>query len=95
MPNDPPSCWRIRIALVARGILQMTAMALVDAARAAFDRWQRADGKADLLGLLDEAADALIAGVSELEASSGRADALTSAARCRSRSPGPSATPPD
>jgi AcrR family transcriptional regulator len=52
--------------------LQMTATAIVDAAGAAFDRWQRADGKADLLALLDEATDALIAGVAELRPSSRR-----------------------
>jgi AcrR family transcriptional regulator len=52
--------------------LRMTAMALVDAAGAAFDRWQRADGKIDLMPLLDEATDALIAGVSELRPSSDR-----------------------
>jgi AcrR family transcriptional regulator len=50
--------------------LQMTATAIVDAASAAFDRWQRADGKTDLLRLLDEATDALIAGVGELRPSS-------------------------
>jgi AcrR family transcriptional regulator len=52
--------------------LQITAVAIVDAAAAAFDRWQRADGKADLLALLDEATDALIAGVGELQPSSRR-----------------------
>ena len=52
--------------------LRMTATAIVDAAGAAFDRWQRADGKTDLMPLLDEATDALIAGVSELRPSSGR-----------------------
>ncbi len=52
--------------------LQTTAMALVDAAGAALDRWQRADGETDLLAVLDEATDALIAGVGELRPSSGR-----------------------
>ena len=52
--------------------LRMTATAIVDAAGAAFDRWQRADGETDLLALLDEATDALIAGVSELRPSSER-----------------------
>ena len=52
--------------------LQMTAAAIVDAAAAAFDRWQRSDGKADLMALLDEATDALIAGVGELRPSSSR-----------------------
>lgn len=50
--------------------LQLTAIALVDAAGAAIDRWQRSDGKADLLALLDEATDALIAGVGELQPAS-------------------------
>jgi len=52
--------------------LQMTATAMVDAAGAALDRWQRAEGKTDLLALLDEATDALIAGVGELQRSSSR-----------------------
>jgi AcrR family transcriptional regulator len=52
--------------------LRMTATAIVDAAGAAFDRWQRADGKVDLMPLLDEATDALIDGVSELRPSSKR-----------------------
>ncbi len=52
--------------------LQMTAAAIVDAAVAAFDRWQRADGEPDLLALLEEATDALIAGVGELRPSSRR-----------------------
>lgn len=52
--------------------LQMTATAIVDAASAAFDRWQRSDGKTDLLPLLDETTDALIAGVGELRPSSDR-----------------------
>ena len=52
--------------------LKMTATAIVDAAGAALDRWQRADGKTDLLALLDEATDALIAGVGELRPSSER-----------------------
>lgn len=46
--------------------LQLTAIALVDAAGAALDRWQDTNGKADLLALLDEATDALIEGVGEL-----------------------------
>lgn len=50
----------------------MTATAIVDAAGAALDRWQRTDGKTDLLALLDEATDALIAGVGELRPSSER-----------------------
>jgi AcrR family transcriptional regulator len=52
--------------------LEMTAIALVDAAGAAFDRWQRADGKTDLLPLLDETTDAMISGVSELRTASRR-----------------------
>jgi AcrR family transcriptional regulator len=46
--------------------LQLTAIAIVDAAGAAFDRWQRTDGKSDLLALLDEAIDALVEGISEM-----------------------------
>jgi AcrR family transcriptional regulator len=52
--------------------LQMTAMAIVDAAGAALDRWQRTDAKTDLLGLLDETTDALITGVGEIRPSSAR-----------------------
>lgn len=46
--------------------LELTAIALVDAAGAALDRWQHTNGEADLLALLDEATDALIEGVGEL-----------------------------
>jgi len=46
--------------------LQMTAIAIIDAAGEAFDGWQRDGGKSDLLVLFDEAIDALVEGVSEM-----------------------------
>ena len=46
--------------------IHLTAIAILDAAGAALDSWQRSDGKEDLLALLDHATDALIEGVAEL-----------------------------
>lgn len=46
--------------------IHLTAIALLDAAGAALDTWQRSDGNKDLLVLLDHATDALIDGVAEL-----------------------------
>jgi AcrR family transcriptional regulator len=46
--------------------IHLTALAILDAAYAALDAWQRSDGKENLLILLDQATDALIEGVSEL-----------------------------
>jgi AcrR family transcriptional regulator len=46
--------------------VQLTAIAIIDAAGVAFDRWQQSGGKADLLALFDEATDALVDGVAEL-----------------------------
>jgi AcrR family transcriptional regulator len=49
--------------------LQLTAVAIIDAAGAAFDRWQKDGGKGDLITLFDQATDALIEGVSQLQPS--------------------------
>jgi len=46
--------------------VQMTAIAIIDAAGEALDGWQRDGGKSDLLALFDEAIDALVEGVSEM-----------------------------
>jgi hypothetical protein len=46
--------------------LQLTSLAIIDAAGVAFDRWQQSGGKADLLALFDQATDALIDGVAEV-----------------------------
>jgi AcrR family transcriptional regulator len=46
--------------------IHLTALAILDAAGAALDTWQRSNGKEDLLILLDQAIDALIEGVAEL-----------------------------
>jgi AcrR family transcriptional regulator len=46
--------------------LRLTAIAIVDAAGAAFDQWQRSLGKDDLLVLFDQAIEALIDGIGEL-----------------------------
>jgi AcrR family transcriptional regulator len=46
--------------------LQLTAIAIIDAAGAALDRWQRHDGEEDLLALFDQATDALIDGIAEM-----------------------------
>jgi hypothetical protein len=63
--------------------LQLTAIAIIDAAGAALDRWQQSDGKADLIALFDQATDALIDGIAEMRA--GTKPALASARNsCRS-----------
>jgi AcrR family transcriptional regulator len=49
--------------------LQVIGSALLAAVSAALDRWQESDGKTDLLGLLDQATDALVEGVRELQPS--------------------------
>jgi AcrR family transcriptional regulator len=49
--------------------VQLTAIAIIDAAGVAFDRWQQSGGEADLLALFDQATDALIDGVAELRRS--------------------------
>ena len=49
--------------------IQVIGSALLAAVSAALDRWQESDGKADLLGLLDRATDALVEGVRDLEPS--------------------------
>jgi AcrR family transcriptional regulator len=48
--------------------LQLTALAVIDLAMAALDRWQQSGGELDLLGLFDEATEALIEAVAELGA---------------------------
>ena len=52
--------------------LQLTAAAIVDAAGAALDRWQKSGGDEDLLSLFDQATDALIEGVGEMKARGSR-----------------------
>jgi AcrR family transcriptional regulator len=47
--------------------LQVIGSALLAAVSVALDRWQRDDGKGDLLALLDQAIDALADGASELQ----------------------------
>lgn len=49
--------------------LRLTAFAMVDAAGVACDLWQASHGKRDLIGLYDEATDALIDGIAELRRS--------------------------
>jgi AcrR family transcriptional regulator len=63
--------------------LQVIGSALLAAVSAALDRWQESDGKTDLLGLLDQATDALVEGVRELQPSTRSDDA--SAQRRRRR----------
>ena len=46
--------------------LQLTAIAIVDAASSALDRWGQSNGKDDLIALFDQATDALIDGVAEM-----------------------------
>jgi AcrR family transcriptional regulator len=48
---------------------QLTAIAIIDAAGSALDRWQQSDGKADLIALFDQATDALIDGIAEMRPS--------------------------
>jgi len=47
--------------------VHVVGLALLAAVRAALDQWQRDDGKSDLLGLVDDAMDALAEGVRGLE----------------------------
>jgi len=49
---------------------QVVGLALLAAVEVALDRWQKSDGKSDLLTLLDRAWDALAEGARELEPSS-------------------------
>lgn len=49
--------------------LQVTAIAIIDVAGVAFDRWQQSGGTDDLLALFDQATDALIDGVAEIDRS--------------------------
>jgi AcrR family transcriptional regulator len=49
--------------------LHVTAAAIMDAAGAAFSRWQRAGGKPDLIALFDQATDSLIKGIGEMQPS--------------------------
>jgi AcrR family transcriptional regulator len=46
--------------------LQLTAMAVIDIAFVAMERWQDSGGRLDLLALFDQATEAMIAGVGEL-----------------------------
>src|SRR4029450_9715838 len=55
--------------------LQVIGSPLLAAVSAALDRWQESDGKTDLLGLLDQATDALVEGVRELQPSTRSDDA--------------------
>jgi hypothetical protein len=57
---------------------------LFAAASVALDLWQKDDGKNDLLGLLDQATDALAEGMSELRAS-GHAPSASTKGRPRRR----------
>ena len=52
--------------------VQVIGSALLAAVSAALDRWQQSDGKTDLLGLLDQATDALVEGVRQLQPSTER-----------------------
>ncbi len=53
--------------------LQLTAIAIVDAAGSAMERWQQSGGEEDLLVLFDQATDALIDGIAEMRPRRGRA----------------------
>jgi AcrR family transcriptional regulator len=46
--------------------VQLTTIAIIDAAGSAFDQWQRSGGADDLLVLFDEATDALVEGIKEM-----------------------------
>jgi AcrR family transcriptional regulator len=69
---------------VGRGVphddlkVQLTAIAIIDAAGAAGDRWQQGDGQEDLLDLFDQATSALIDGISEMRPGTARARRRTS-----------------
>jgi AcrR family transcriptional regulator len=47
--------------------LQVTGAALLAAAFVALDRWQQQNGKSDLIALLDQAIEALVKGIGELQ----------------------------
>jgi AcrR family transcriptional regulator len=53
--------------------LQLTAIAIIDAAGTALDRWQQSDGEEDLIALFDRATDALIDGIAEMRPGTARA----------------------
>jgi AcrR family transcriptional regulator len=53
--------------------LQLTAIAIIDAAGSAVERWQQSGGEEDLLVLFDRATDALIDGIAEMRPRRGRA----------------------
>lgn len=70
--------------------LYLTAMAIVDAAAAALDRWQRDAGNTGLLELFDQATDALIEGIGELRPSVTDARSSGSPQPTRQQRAGPS-----
>ena len=52
--------------------IYVTTAAILDAAGTALDRWQRDGGRSDLIALLDQATDALINGIRQLQPSATR-----------------------
>jgi AcrR family transcriptional regulator len=65
--------------------VQLTAIAIIDAAGAAGDRWQQGDGKEDLLALFDQATNALIEGISEMHPDTARTPRRASSKTRRDR----------
>ncbi len=61
--------------------VQVIGSALVAAVWAALDRWQEGDSKSDLVDLLDQATDALVDGVRDLQPSPQAHDAPAQARR--------------